>query len=361
MARANPSAPLGSWPTVWYAGRADTAGSGCAEGRFWNAGKSGAISCGLCPHRCQIAPGTSGICKVRQNEDGRLVLPFYGRASSVAVDPIEKKPLYHFKPGTPVLSIGFVGCNLRCPFCQNWEISQGLGAPTERLDPEECAKLARRSRCASVAYTYSEPVVHTEWVIEAMSSVRAAGLANVLVTNGCVLPPASTELLASCDAVNVDIKSWDADFYRRELGGELEAVKAFIAEARGSGVHVEATTLVLPGSNDSEEEIDAIAAFLASLSPELPYHLSAYRPMYRWTKPATPPENVVRLAAIARGRLRHVYAGNLAFERNDDHCPACGAVLVRRAGYSVDASGLSGGTESEARCAACGERVAYRL
>ncbi len=308
-----------------------------------------------------MAPGTSGICKVRKNEGGRLVLPFYGRVSAVAVDPIEKKPLYHFKPGSSTLSIGFVGCNLRCPFCQNWGISQGVEAPTERLEAGESASLALRSRCASVAYTYSEPVVHAEWVIEAMAAVRAAGLANVLVTNGCVLPPASTELLARCDAVNIDLKSWNADFYRRELGGGLEAVKAFIAEAHGAGVHVEATTLVLPGENDSEEEIDAMAAFLAGLSPELPYHLSAYRPMYRWTKSATRPESVVRLAAVARRRLRHVYSGNLAFERNDDPCPACGAVFVRRAGYSVDASGLSRGTGGEARCAACGERVAYRL
>jgi len=308
-----------------------------------------------------LAAGSSGICKVRKNEGGRLVLPFAGRVSSVAVDPIEKKPLYHFKPGSAALSIGFVGCNLRCPFCQNWGISQGVDAPTEPLDPGECAALARHARSASVAYTYSEPAVHAEWVIEAMASVRAAGLSNVLVTNGCVLPPASTELLARCDAVNVDLKSWDADFYRRELGGELEAVKAFIAEAFGAGVHVEATTLVLPGANDSDDEIDAMAAFLASLSPDIPYHLSAYRPMHRWTKPATSPESVVRLAAVARRRLRHVYAGNLASERNDDPCPACGAVLARRAGYSVDSSGLAKGPDGEARCAACGERVAYRL
>lgn len=279
----------------------------------------------------------------------------------MAVDPVEKKPLYRFKPGSSALSIGFVGCNLRCPFCQNWEISQGTGAPTERLEPEACAALALRARCASVAYTYSEPVVHAEWVIEAMKAVRAAGLANVLVTNGCVLPPASTELLARCDAVNVDLKSWRPDFHRRELGGELEAVKAFIAQAHADGVHVEVTTLILPGANDTEEEIDAVAGFLAELSPELPYHLSAYRPMYRWTKPATPAETVVGLAAVARRRLRHVYVGNLAFERNDDTCTACGALLVRRAGYSVDSSGLAKGPDGEARCAACGERVAYRL
>jgi pyruvate formate lyase activating enzyme len=198
-------------------------------------------------------------------------------------------------------------------------------------------------------------------VIEAMAATRAAGLSNVLVTNGCALPPASTDLLARCDAVNVDLKSWDPDFYRRELGGELGTVKAFIAQARAAGVHVEVTTLVLPGANDSEAGIDAMAAFLASLSPELPWHLSAYRPMYRWTRPATTAASVRSLAARARLKLRHVYAGNLGFEREDDACPACGAVLVRRSGYAIDTTGLRKDPDGEARCAACDERVTFRL
>ncbi len=277
-----------------------------------------------------------------------MVLPFYGHASGLSVDPIEKKPLYHFLPGSQTWSIGYVGCNLRCPFCQNYQISQSTDAATERITPEQLVAGALRAQCPSIAHTYSEPLVHAEFVIECMKQARAAGLLNVLVTNGCARAPASTELLALCDAVNVDIKSFDPDWYRGELGGDLETVMTFIRQAQRLGVHVEATTLVIPGMNDAETQIAGIAAFLAGLSSDIPLHLSAYRPMFRYTIPATSEVTIDRAVAVASRFLTSVYAGNISGERAVTRCQSCGATLVSRRGYAVDAHGLRG-----SRCAAC--------
>jgi len=327
---------------------------GTVEARYYTKAPGGAALCSLCHHRCRIAPGASGACRVRRNEAdgdgaGRLTLPFYGLASALSVDPIEKKPLYHYLPGSSTYSIGYVGCNLRCPFCQNFGISQSTDAAVEPVTPSALAMAARRSGCPSISHTYSEPIVHAEFVEESMRAARALGLGNVLVTNGCAGTDAATALLSLCDAVNVDIKAWDRDFYRDELGGDLDTVKGFVRTAYEFGVHVEATTLVIPGKNDEPDRIEGIAGFLASLSPDIPLHLSAYRPMYRYTAPATPSAAIRRLAAVAGRRLRYVYAGNVPGERSVTTCRACGAVLVSRRGYSVDASGLDG-----AACAACG-------
>ena len=319
------------------------------EARYYAKASGQLAQCTLCHHRCRIAPGTSGICKVRRNDGGMLVLPYYGLASALAIDPIEKKPLYHFLPGSSVYSIGYLGCNLRCPFCQNYGISQSVAAPAERVSPARLAEDARRAGCPSIAHTYSEPVVHAEFVEAAMRAARAKGLFNVLVTNGCAGMDTAASLLALCDAVNVDIKAWDESFYRDELGGDLDEVRSFVETAFRSGVHVEATTLVIPGKNDSAAQIDGIASFLASLSPDVPLHLSAYRPMYRYSIPATPVSTIRNLAETARRKLRYVYPGNIVGERSITACRSCGSVLVSRHGYSVDASGLRGGA-----CAACG-------
>jgi len=317
--------------------------------RFFEQRSDGVIQCLLCHHRCTIAAGASGICRVRRNAGGTMVLPFYGHASGLSVDPIEKKPLYHFMPGSQAWSIGYVGCNLRCPFCQNHHISQSTGASTERITPEQLVDGAQQARCPSIAHTYSEPLVHAEFVIECMKHARAAGLLNVLVTNGCARAPASTEMLELCDAINVDIKSFDADWYRDELGGDLETVMAFISEAHRLGVHIEATTLIIPGKNDDEAQIAGIAGFLAGLSADIPLHLSAYHPMYRYTIPATPKATIDRAVAVARGFLAYVYPGNISGERAVTICRACGATLVSRRGYATDTHGLQG-----SRCAACG-------
>jgi pyruvate formate lyase activating enzyme len=243
------------------------------------------VRCELCPHRCRIVEGKAGLCRVRSNRGGKPDLPFYGRVSALSVDPIEKKPLFHFRPGSSILSVGFVGCNLRCPFCQNWEISQSTDASTRELSPEYLVAEALAARSFGLAYTYSEPLVHFEYVLEAMKKAREAGLANVLVTNGCILEEPAREILALTDAANVDLKAYSADNYRRVLGGELESVTRFIEVAVELGVHVEATTLVVPGLNDGQKETDACIDFLSGVSQDLPWHLSAYRPEYRWKAP----------------------------------------------------------------------------
>lgn len=318
-------------------------------GRYQEKLEDRAVRCGLCHHRCVIKPGGFGICKVRANRGGSLVLPYYGGLSAVAVDPMEKKPLYHFMPGKPVLSVGYLGCNLHCPFCQNYGISQTTLAPTENASPGDLVEMALARHCLAVAHTYSEPLVHIEFVMESMKAARSAGIKNVLVTNGqCQSGPAE-DVLALCDAVNVDIKAWDPLFYKYELGGELEETLAFIRIAVDLGVHLEATTLVIPGKNDDDVQIASIAGFLADLSLAIPLHLSAYRPSWRYTIPSTPVATIQHLCEVASRSLRNVYAGNIGIGRNDTHCHSCKAVLVRRRGYESDCTGLSG-----LACTACG-------
>jgi pyruvate formate lyase activating enzyme len=285
---------------------------------------------------------------VRRNRGGALELPFYGRLSSIAVDPIEKKPLYHYHPGESILSVGFVGCSFRCPFCQNYRISQETDVPTQEMSPEELVALAGREGSFGIAYTYSEPLVHLEYVLECCRLARERRLKNVLVSNGFVNPEPAEELLAVLDAANIDLKSFNPEFYRQVIGGELEEVKRFLARARGR-IALEVTTLVIPTRNDGPEEMEEIAGFLASLDPDIPLHLSAYYPQYRYTLPPTEPSALRELARVARRYIRYVYLGNVGPEPSDTLCRECGAALVRRRGYRVDASGLQGGS-----CARCG-------
>jgi pyruvate formate lyase activating enzyme len=267
------------------------------------------------------------------------------------VDPIEKKPLYHYHPGESILSVGFLGCSFHCPFCQNYRISQDTGVPTEAVSPEELVALAQREGSFGIAYTYSEPLVHLEYVLECSRLARARGLKNVLVSNGFINPEPAEELLGVLDAANIDLKSFNPEFYRKEIGGELEEVKRFLTQAYAHGrVELEVTTLVIPTRNDSPEEMEAIVAFLASLDPAIPMHLSAYYPQYRYTLPPTPPATLRELAQVARRHLHYVYLGNLSAEPSDTLCRGCGSALVRRRGYRVDASGLEG-----ERCAHCGK------
>lgn len=325
--------------------------------QFWQARGQSEAACHLCPHACILPPGQTGLCKIRQNEAGKLILPFYGAISSLAIDPIEKKPLHHFLPGSSVFSAGFLGCNLKCPFCQNWEISQAMDVQARRMSPSELVDAACRSGCPSIAYTYSEPLVHIEFVLESMRLAHDAGLRNVLVTNGCVGEAASREVLSLTDAVNVDLKCWSPEAYRRELGGDRDAVLAFIGLA-ASICHLEVTTLVVPGLSDSPEGIDSIAVFLAKLSPDIALHLSAYHPAWKHRLPPTSPALLGSLAVVARGYLRYVYIGNLAGEKADTRCPACGATLVRRRGYDTEILGLIKGEGGRgSRCSSCQESV----
>jgi len=309
----------------------------------------GSLQCLLCPNLCVIPEGGSGRCGVRVNLGGELHLPFRGTLSAVSSDPVEKKPLYHYYPGRRIFSVGFFGCSLLCPFCQNYTISrQTPDSPSPTL-PRELEKHALASGSFGIAYTYSEPLIHFEYLMEAAELARAANLKNVLVTNGYLNEEPARALLPLIDAANIDLKSFNPGFYRRELGGKLESVTSFIAIAAPL-IHVEITTLVIPGKTDAPEEIDEIARFIGSIDSRIPLHLSCYHPMYRYRIPPTPAETVLALAARAKRFLHHVYPGNIGpREPVDTFCEKCGALLVRRRGYDVRIQGIHDG-----RCTNCG-------
>ncbi len=272
--------------------------------------------CDTCPRHCRLAEGALGACRARRAAGGRVVCANYGRLTSLALDPIEKKPLAFFHPGRPVLSVGSYGCNLRCPFCQNDSISQhGEGeVETESATPAALAdlaeRLARERGNLGLAYTYNEPLVGWEFVRDCAREIHARGLLNVLVSNGVAEAFVVETLAPLLDAANIDLKGPSQAYYDW-VGGDYNAVCRTIATLRAAGCHVEVTTLIVPGRNDTEEDIDAIASFLASISPEIPLHVTRFFPRFRMTDAeATPVATVYRLADAARVRLRHVLTGN---------------------------------------------------
>ena len=281
----------------------------------------GKRACPVCPHRCMLSEGQRGICRVRGMRNGEIVPLNYGIVSSLALDPVEKKPLARFFPGSMVLSVGNFGCNLRCPFCQNWEISTSDGEAFRAdgdhyMPPDKLADLAQELRSRGsigAAFTYNEPLICWEYVRDTARLLRERDLKTVLVTNGCVNEEIAEELLPMVDALNIDLKSFRAETYRQVLGGDLEAVKRVIAMA-AELCHVELTTLIVPGMNDSEEEIREMAEWIAALpgGPGIPLHLTRFFPRYRMAegKP-TDKQRILYLASVARERLRFVYTGNM--------------------------------------------------
>ncbi len=309
--------------------------------------ENGAVRCELCPHRCLISGGKQGICGVRENRDGGLFALTYGKVAAVQFDPVEKKPLYHFHPGKPILSVGSVGCNFRCGFCQNYHLVQ-KAVPLTSVSISDLVRAARREGAVGISYTYNEPLIWFEFVVDCAREFRKAGMTNVLVTNGYVSPAPLAELLPLVDAMNIDLKSMDPEFYRKICGGTLSPVLDTIRES-AKATHVEITTLLVTGENDSEDAVRAVVDFVTGVDPEIPLHLSRYMPMYRFTAPPTPPERLAAAFRIARERLPYVYVGNFYLEGGGDTvCPACGATVVRRHGYRTDPSGLAG-----SRCASC--------
>ena len=321
----------------------------------------GAVRCVACAHRCLIRPGRQGICHVRENREGELVSLVFGEAVSAGADPIEKKPLFHVYPGTVAFSIATRGCNYHCLHCQNWSISQcerdRLDVPAMDLPPARVVAEALAARASCVAYTYTEPTVFIEYVVETARLARVAGLANVLVTNGYQTPEALEVLAPLIDAANVDLKSFDDGFYRRVCGARLKPVLDTLVGMRRRGLWVEVTTLLIPGLNDAPEQLTAMARWLvAELGPETPWHVSRFFPTYRLTDvPATPVAAIRRAVEIGRSAgLVHVYSGNLAGDDEDTLCAGCGEILIRRRGFSaLRTAALSGGA-----CARCGRVLA---
>lgn len=319
---------------------------------YWNP-EGGAVRCGLCPHRCLIADGRRGICRVRENRGGTLYAVTYGKVAAVQVDPVEKKPLFHFRPGTRILSVGSVGCNFRCGFCQNWHLVLGE-ASLSPVGITELVRAAIESRSVGIAYTYNEPLIGFEFVRDCARAFRKAGLANVLVTNGFVSPEPLEELLPLVDAMNIDLKSMDPGFYRTVCGGALEPVLETIRAAAKS-VHVEITTLLVTGENDSEEAIREVVDFVADTDPEIPLHFSRYFPQHRFTAPPTPSGRLEAAYRIGREKLSYVYVGNYPLAGGEDTlCPRCGATVVRRAGYRTSVVGLEGD-----RCSDCSAKLRF--
>jgi len=397
--------------------------------------------CLACKHYCTIPEGETGICGVRMNNGGRLELLVYGHPAAVNVDPMEKKPMYHFLPGSSIFSIGTVGCNLSCKFCQNWDLSQatkilkrkikepaqrrkslvqlcegklkygiaelgeGLGSGTgaglepdldffepgglggfggqERLSPDEAVKMCKESGARAIAYTYNEPTIFFEYARDIGVKARAAGLKNVFVTSGYE----SSETLAACegwmDGMNIDIKSFSEEFYRNICGVELKGVLETVRKVFEMGIWVEITTLVIPGMNDSDEELKGVAAFIAGLSIDMPWHVTAFHPAYKiMDRPETPPSTLERAWKIGRAAgLRYVYTGNIFGGHDDTECPSCGEVLVERMGMGCrenrvvvaeedppeagGAAGGGGGTRAGlgnvnkgGACFKCGEKIA---
>jgi pyruvate formate lyase activating enzyme len=291
---------------------------------------------------------------VRSAEGGGS-LPFYGRISSIAIDPIEKKPLFHYRPGQAILSAGFVGCNLRCPFCQNWQISQTTTAAGNFVSPEDLVAKALAFGLEQIAYTYSEPLVHAEYLTDCMALARSRGIANVLVTNGCVSGEAAGEIIPLADAANIDLKCFSPESYKNVLGGELSAVKDFIKTAAAK-IHTEVTTLIVPDFNDGVEEIDSCIDFIASVSNEIPWHISAYHPAYKLKTPPVKAEVILGIKKRARQKLLYCYTGNIWDDDNDTVCLNCGSVLIKRNGYEVKTPGLvkKSGSGGKYHCGQCG-------
>ena len=329
-----------------------SSGADPAIAAYWRP-EGGDVRCGLCPHRCLIADGKRGICRVRENRGGTLFALTYGKVAAVQMDPIEKKPLFHFHPGKQILSVGSIGCNFRCGFCQNWHLVLGEAS----LSPVEIPELVRaagESGAVGIAYTYNEPLIGFEFVRDCAREFRKAGMANVLVTNGYVSPEPLAELLPLVDAMNIDLKSMDPDFYRKVCGGTLAPVMETIRTAARS-VHVEITTLLVTGENDSEDAVRKVVDFVAETDPEIPLHLSRYFPQHRFTAPPTPPARLEAAWRIGREKLSYVYVGNHPLAGGEDtRCPRCGETAVRRTGYRVSVVGLAG-----KRCASCAANLRF--
>jgi pyruvate formate lyase activating enzyme len=315
------------------------------------------LECQLCPHYCKLAIGKTGICGVRKNTGKKIELITYGVISGYSLDPVEKKPLYHFFPGHNILSIGSFGCNMRCDFCQNFHISQKV---PESLVPEVTINKIIKDALSTeknigIAFTYNEPIIWFEYMRDVAEIAKKEGLYTVMVSNGFVNSEPLKEIIEFIDAFNIDLKAFNNDFYRRLTGAELEPVKKSLKQIAGSGKHLEITTLIIPGQNDSEKEMKLQSEWIAGeLGKDIPFHLSKYFPTYKRENPSTPEGSLIKLFDIASEKLDFVYLGNSHSSTGQNtSCPGCGAEVTIRSGYKTRLINL----DEDGKCTCCGTLV----
>jgi pyruvate formate lyase activating enzyme len=323
------------------------------EAKYYKKLEEGKVQCFLCPQECPIKEGEKGFCRARENKGGKLYSIIYAEVSSSGFDPIEKKPLYHFYPGRRIFSLGTVGCNFACPYCQNWNISQAE-APTRQILPREAANLALENNSIGIAYTYSEPLIWYEYVLDTSKLARQKNLVNVLVTNGFINEEPLKELLPFIDAMNIDVKAFTEDFYKNICKGELAPVLRTAEMAKKEGTHLEVTNLIIPTLNDKEEEIEKLVDWVASsLGVDTPLHFSRYFPQYKFDIPATPASTLTRAREIALKKLRYVYLGNISEpEAEATYCYNCSKPLIKRRGYTILEYEIK-----EGKCKHCGTKI----
>jgi len=320
------------------------------EAKYY-AKKDSYIECSICPHYCKIKPGKQGLCRSRKNEKGTLLVTNYGETTSIALDPIEKKPLYHYYPGSQILSISCNSCNMFCPFCQNWEISQNE-VKTEYISPEMLAKIAKEHASIGVAYTYTEPLMWYEYLLDAGEAIHKDGKKNVLVTNGLINEKPLLELLPLIDAMNIDLKTMNPEVYKSPLGGDLDTVKRTI-EIAHSHCHIEITNLLVTTLNDRKKDIDKLIEYVAALDKDIPLHFSRYYPNYKYEQPPTPTKKLKYAYEKAKEKLNYVYLGNiLTDDGSNTYCPKCSSLLIERMYFKAMTKGLKGD-----KCVHCGEKV----
>ena len=329
------------------------------EAMLYKSSGDGKVECRLCAHRCKIADSKFGFCGVRQNKNGKLHTYAYGEAIASHTDPIEKKPLYHFYPGTAAYSIATPGCNFRCPYCQNWQISQlsmrdTVNRGSYELKPEEVVREAKKNSCRSISYTYTEPTIFFEYAYDTAKIAKKQDLCNSFVTNGFMTEEAIETIEPYLDAANVDLKFFNDETYKKICQGRLQPVLDSIKLMKKLNIWVEVTTLVVPGLNDSDEELRKLAEFIASVGKEIPWHLSRFHPDYKFLDAApTPVETLKKAREIGKeAGLRYIYLGNVGGEDSDTVCYNCGRILIKRSAYFVEKNSIK-----DDKCPKCATKI----
>lgn len=332
--------------------------------RYWHRCDDGRVQCDLCPRACRLRPGQRGFCFVRANEDGQLVLTTYGRSSGFCIDPVEKKPLNHFFPGTQVFSFGTAGCNLACKYCQNWEISTSreMSLLADTASAEQIASTAASWDCSSVAFTYNDPVIFAEYAIDTANACHEMGLASIAVTAGYISPEARRDFFAVMDAANIDLKGFSDAFYQQLTGARLQPILDTISYVvNETDVWVELTTLLIPGFNDASSDLRAMCRWILSeLGPDVPLHFTAFHPDNRMSDvPRTPARTLTRARALAlETGLHYVFTGNTSDpEGQTTYCPNCASPVITRDRYIIGSYHL----DDQGRCAVCGHPIAGRF